>query len=297
MPDDGRIRRALLFMPGDDLKKIAKGSGLGADSVIMDLEDGVALNRKTEARKTILHALWSNEIDFGRTERLVRVNPADTGWQDEDVAATVSGRPDGYVLPKVESAQEVQILSARVAVEERKLGIAEGTIKLLALIETARGVVNLREIAGSDPRLVALLFGAEDLAGSIGAVRSAEGMEVFYAKSAMVIHAAAFNLQAIDSPYIDFRDTDGLRAETEIAVRLGYVGKMAIHPVQVEIIADVFTPSDEEIEYARKLIEAHQEHQQQGIGAFAYEGKMVDMPMIRSAQRILARARAAGRSS
>lgn len=285
-----RLRRALLFMPGDDLKKITRGAGLGVDTIIMDLEDGVALNNKAAARHTVLQALTSKEIDYGTTERLVRVNQPRKGMQAEDVAVTIQGRPDGYVMPKVESAREIQQFSHTLLERELLMGMDVGSIKILAIIETAKGIVNLREIAQADKRLVALLFGAEDLAGDIGATRSREGKEVYYARSAVVIHAAAFDLQAIDTPFVDLSDLDGLRAETAEALQMGYTGKLAIHPKQVGPIVEVFTPTEAEVEAARRLIEAHDAHQAQGTGVFAYEGRMVDMPMIRAAERVLARA-------
>lgn len=290
-----RLRRALLFMPGDSLKKIAKGAALGVDSIIMDLEDGVALNSKAVARETVLQALSSGEIDFGTTEKLVRVNRPHKGLQAEDVDKTIRGRPHGYVLPKVESAREIQQFSHTLLERELLLGFEPGEIKLLAIIETSRGVVNLRDIAHADQRLVALVFGAEDLSSDIGAVRSKAGWEVFYARSALVIHAVAYGLQAIDTPFVDLNNLDGLRDETRTAMEMGYTGKLAIHPNQVQPIVEVFTPSDAEIEAAQKLITSHNAHQESGTGVFAYEGRMVDMPMIRAAERVLARARAAGK--
>lgn len=290
-----RVRRAILIMPGDDPKKIAKGAALGMDSIIMDLEDGVALNNKDKARQVVQQALAAGEIDFGRTERLVRLNQAKKGMQIEDITMTVLGKPDGYVLPKVESAREVQQLSHTLLEREIILGIEPGTIKLIALIETAKGVVNLPQIAQADPRLVALMFGAEDLAGSMGAVRSDHGDEVFYARSAVVLHAAAFGLQAIDTPYIKLNEPEGLRSEAITARQMGYTGKLAIHPTHCDVINEVFTPTDDEIDHARRLIEAHDAKQSEHKGVFVFEGTMVDMPMIRSAENVLARARAAGK--
>lgn len=290
MPANKRVRRALLFMPGDDLKKIRKGAGLSVDSIIMDLEDGVALNNKPAARQTIRQALADPDLDFGRSERLVRINPAEAGWQLEDIAATIEGRPDGYVLPKVESPDEVQHVAALVADHESRLDLPAGSIRLMALIETGLGVVNIKDIAQADDRLVALVFGAEDLAGSIGATRTPEGMEVFYGRSAVVLHAAAFGLQAIDSPFIDLHDHDRLRLESQASIHMGYTGKLAIHPAQVPIITEVFSPTEEQVDWATRLIAAHDAHQAEGAGTFAYEGQMVDMPMIRRAETILARA-------
>jgi len=290
-----RVRRALLFMPGDDWKKIGKGAALGADSIIMDIEDAVAMSNKQVARETIRKALASGELDFGCSERLVRLNPVSIGlWQD-DLEFTFPGKPDGYMLPKVESAEEVRRVSNRLAELERAAGLEVGAIGLLALIETARGVVNLKEIAESDPRLVALAFGAEDLAASVGAIRTLAGAEVAYARSALVVHAAACDLQALDSPCVHLNNPAQLQAEMDSAVGWGYTGKLAIHPAQVEPIQAAFTPPDDAIDQARNLIAAHQAHQQLGTGVFAYEGKMVDQPMIRAAERILAKARAAGK--
>jgi citrate lyase beta subunit len=289
---ENRVRRALLFMPGDDRRKIEKGAGLGVDSIIMDLEDGVALNNKAAARSTIAAAL--REVNFGRAERLVRTNPVSSDWFEDDIALTVEGRPDGYVIPKVELDLQIHDADQRLSEAEREHGWPKGSIALLALIETAKGVVNLKEIADSSPRLQALIFGAEDLAGDLGATRTSEGWEVFYARSAVVLHAKAYGLQAIDTVYVKLDDITGLTAETEQAVRMGYTGKLAIHPRQVEPIQTAFTPTPEEIARARRLIEAHNAQQRAGKGAFELDGKMVDMPMVRAAESILARARAAG---
>ena len=157
------------------------------------------------------------------------------------------------------------------------------------------GVVNLKEIAGADDRLDALIFGAEDLAGDIGAQRTKEGWEVFYARSAVVTHAAAFQLGALDIVHMNFQDLEGLRAEAQEGVRLGYGGKQVIHPNQIEIVQSAYTPSDEEIARAIEIMAAHQAHQEGGKGAFAMDGKLVDMPVVRSAERVLIRARAAGK--
>jgi citrate lyase beta subunit len=279
-----RPRRCLLFMPGDDLKKIQKGISLGVDVVVMDLEDGVAHNRKTEARVTIAAAL--RDLDFGRSERMVRLNPIGSGLEHDDLAAVLPHRPDSLMLPKVEQAEQVQWVSQQL----------EGTsIRLLAIIETARGIVNLKEIATASDRLDALIFGAEDLAGDIGATRTTAGWEVFYARSAVVTHAAAFGLQAIDTLCIDFNDEAALIADAQLGVHLGFSGKLAIHPKQVNVIQTIFTPTDEQIAAAQRLVTAHDEQQAHGTGAFALDGKMIDMPTIRAAQQILAKARAAGK--
>ncbi len=279
-----RPRRCLLFMPGDDRKKIQKGISLGVDSIVMDLEDGVALNRKAEARLTIAQAL--RDLDFGRSERMVRLNPIGSGLEPADLAAILPHVPDSLMLPKVERAEQLQWLDRQLT----------GTsIRVLPIIETARAVVNLHAIATACDRIDALIFGAEDLAGDVGATRTAAGWEVFYARSAVVTHAAAYGLPAIDTLVIDFNDEAALIEDAQFGMRLGFGGKLAIHPKQVNVIQAIFTPSDEQIAQAQRLIEAHDEQQAQGIGAFAVEGKMIDMPAIRAAHQVLAKARAAGR--
>lgn len=287
------IRRALLFMPGDSRRKIEKGAAMSVDSIIMDLEDGVALNNKPAARQIIAAAL--QEVDFGHTERLVRINPVGGSLFAEDIAQTVSARPAGYVLPKVESAEQIQIVSAQLAAAENQFKWPPHSITLLAIIETALGVVALREIAESDPRLSGLIFGAEDLAGDIGALRTLESWEVFYARSAVVIHAKAFGLQAIDTLVTDLTlDDVALVAEAQQSVALGFTGKLAIHPRQVAPIQQAFTPSTEQIAQAQRLIQAHDAQQAVGTGVFELDGKMVDMPMVRAAEAVLERARVAG---
>ena len=286
-------RRALLFCPATEWSRLEKAAGLGADVVILDLEDGVALSRKADARAAAARAL--SELDFGRSERLVRVNPPGLGLL-EDVRATGSVRrpPDGYVLPKIGSAAEVKAFAGLLRRLERRARLRSGTIRILAIIETALGIVNLKEIAGCDPRLVALIFGAEDLCGDMGAVRTREGREVAYARSAVAIHAAARRLQAIDTPFVDLQDEKGLVAQTREALTLGYTGKLAIHPKQIGPIQETFTPRPEEIEEARRLIEEHDRQQARGAGVFVLGGRMIDMPMVRGARAVLARARAAG---
>lgn len=290
---DDRLRRALLFMPGDDLHKIEKGASLGVDSVIMDLEDGVAPNKKVDARQIVFKAL--TELNFGTTEKLVRVNGVATGLTADDIAETIQGRPDGYVLPKVESEEEVRYVIQVLLDSEQKLGYPIGGIKLMVIIESARGVINLPEIANEGSPLVALIFGAEDLASDIGAVRTRQGHEVLYARNAVVLHAAAYGLQAIDTPFVDLNDSEGLKQEAVEAMQMGYTGKLAIHPNQVAPIVEAYTPSPEAIAAAQRLVEAFEIHQAGGTGVFAFEGKMIDMPMIRSAQRVLARAEASGK--
>ncbi|MFZ2358071.1 MAG: CoA ester lyase [Anaerolineae bacterium] len=292
MNETTHLRRAMLFMPGDSLRKIEKAIGLGVDSIVMDLEDGVAFNQKAEARRTVFEALQT--LDFGRSERLVRMNPMGSDLAEPDLRSTIAGRPDGYVLPKAEFAEQVEAVAEFLALEERARGWPAGQIKLLPIVETALGVMNVREIALADARVAALLFGAEDLAGDMGAVRTPAGWEVFYARSAVVMAAKAYRLQAIDQVYFDLNDLDGFEAECRTGRQMAYDGKMVIHPRQVEIAQRVFAPSPEEIERALRIIRAHKEAQSAGLGAFALDGRMVDMPVVRMAEQVLRKAKAAG---
>jgi citrate lyase beta subunit len=254
----------------------------------MDLEDGVAFSQKDAARQTIHQALQT--LDFGKTEKLVRINPVGSALEIDDLKGTIDGKPDGYVIPKVESLEHVRLVDLWLSDQEQLHNWEIGGIKLFALIESAMGMVNIQEITQSSSRLQALMFGAEDLAGSIGAVRSPAMSEVSAARSLVVIYAKAYNLQAIDTPYVDIYNLDGLKAEAEVARQMGYDGKLAIHPSHLPIIEAVFTPSAEEVEKAKKLINAFDGHQAGGTGVFVFEGRMVDMPMIRAARNVLARA-------
>lgn len=288
-----RSRRALLYTPGDDLRKIRKAASLNVDTICLDMEDGVALNHKLEARQTIVEAMHT--LDFGRSEKLVRINAIGSGLEAEDLQAALTHRPDGIVVPKIEHASQVQWVSEQISQAEMHSNWPVGGISLLVGVETAFGIINLREIASADSRLEAIIFGAEDLAGDIGALRSQDAWEVFYARSAVVLHAAAYGLQAIDMVYIDFQDSEGLSREALQAAQMGYAGKQIIHPNQVESVQQAFTPSDEVIAHALRLVEAFHAHQAAGAGAFALDGKMIDMPLLKAAQRQLDRARAAGK--
>jgi citrate lyase beta subunit len=286
-----RARRALLYVPGDDMHKIQKATTLGVDCICLDLEDGVAYNRKSTARTTIAEALET--LDFAPAEKLVRINPVGSGLESADLNAVLPGRPDGIVMPKVRNAEQVHWVCDQLTDFEKQMNWSLGAIGLILLIETAHGVLNLTEIAGAESRLQALIFGSEDLAGEIGAQRTSAGWEIFHARSLVLLHAAAHAIQAIDMVFIDFHDLDGLKAEALQGARLGFNGKQIIHPNQVEIVQAAFTPTNEAVEQARQLIAAYEEHQSAGRGAFALDGKMIDAPLIKSARNVLARARAA----
>jgi citrate lyase beta subunit len=287
-----RARRALLYMPGDDRHKIEKALTLGVDCICMDMEDGTAINRKAEARAAIAKAL--QELDFGSSEKLARINGVGTGLEADDLAAVLPYHPDGIVVPKVESLEQLEWVSERIQIAEREGGWPADSLRMIAIVESALGIVNLKEIA-SHPRLDALIFGAEDFAASLGATRTRNGWEVLYARSSLVTHAAALGLQAIDMVFIDFRDAVNLKIEALQGAHMGFSGKQIIHPNQVGPVQEAFSPRDEEIDYARRLIAAFEAAQKEGSGAIAFEGRMIDLPLVKAAQNVLERAKAAGK--
>ena len=284
-------RRALLYMPGDDRRKIEKATTLGVDCICMDMEDGVAISHKTEARAVIAQAM--KDLDFGNSERCIRINSVGSGFEKFDLAAAIATNPDSVVLPKVETAAQVRSISEYIEIYELSSKLSIGSIRLLVGVETSKGILNLKEIADADKRLDAIIFGAEDYAASVGATRTKNATEVLYARSAVVTACAANDLQAIDMVYIDFHDIEGLRFEAEQGAGLGFSGKQIIHPNQVEVVQEAFTPSAVAIEYAQRVVAAFAASQKEGKGAFALDGKMIDMPLLKNAKKVLDRAKAA----
>ncbi|MCL4268961.1 MAG: CoA ester lyase [Anaerolineales bacterium] len=281
-------RRALLYMPGDSWKMITKSITLGVDSICMDMEDGTAINKKAEARATIAKAL--QELDFGASEKLARINSIGSGWEKDDIEAVLPYHPDGIVIPKVESFEQVDWVSKIIEDAELKNGWQVNSIRILIGVETAKGILNLKEIA-AHPRLDAIIFGGEDFAASIGAVRTKDAVELLYARQAVIVACAAYDLQAIDIVTIDYKDLDALKVESEFGAKLGFSGKQIIHPNQVQVVQEAFTPSDEAIAYAKRIVETFEASQKEGKGAYALDGKMIDMPLLKNAQKVLARAK------
>jgi citrate lyase subunit beta-like protein len=285
-------RRALLYMPGDNWKMITKSVTLGVDSICMDMEDGTAISKKAEARTTISKAL--QELDFGKSEKLVRINSVDSGWEKDDIEAVLPYRPDGIVIPKVESFEQIEWAGRIIETAELKYGWPVNSIRVVIGVETAKGIMNLKEIA-SHPRLDAIILGGEDLAASIGATRTKDAIELLYARQAVIVACAANDLQAIDIVTIDYKDIEALRIESEFGARLGYSGKQIIHPAQVEPVQTAFTPNDQAIADAKRIVETFEASQKEGKGAYSLDGKMIDMPLLKNAQKVLERARAAGK--
>jgi citrate lyase beta subunit len=285
-------RRALLYVPGDDRHKIEKAVTLGVDCICMDMEDGVAPARKPQARTSIAEAL--DQLDFGQSEKMARINSIGSGLETEDLQTVLPHHPDGIVIPKVEELRQIEWVSEWIEAAELKNGWPLNSIRLLADVETAKGILKVDEIA-SHGRLDGLIFGGEDFAASVGATRTPDAVELLYARQSVLTAAAAFSLQAIDMVAIDFKDLAALQRESEYGAGLGFSGKQIIHPAQVEPVQAAFTPSADAIAHARRIVDGFAANKAQGKGAFAMDGKMIDMPLVKNAERILERAKAAGR--
>ncbi len=276
-------RRSVLFTPGDQPDKLRSAPTSGADVVVFDLEDGVAPRKKDRARSVANDVLHDIDPDC---EVCVRVNPTGIA-ADDDLGAVLAGDPrlDSIMLPKVSDADDVETLV-------RLLDEHDADVPVLALIESAAGVLHAEAIA-SAADTDALLFGAEDYAADVGASRTAERTEVLYARQRVVVAASAAGIDAIDTLYTDFEDTDGLRSDTEHGIEMGYDGKMAIHPRQVTVVNYAFTPSDERIAWAERVLAAQDEADAAGEGVFTVDGEMIDAPLVTQAERIIDRAEAA----
>ena len=289
--------RSLLFVPGDSERKLEKGFGAGADVVIVDLEDSVASQNKALAREIAARFIASHRTHTA-SAIYVRVNDLSTGQTDDDLAALISARPDGIMLPKSNSGQDVQHLSAKLRVHEAEYGLADGAIKILPIItETPVGVLAAASYAGASARLAGLTWGAEDLSAALGAraARDEHGRytDVFrHARLTTILAAAAAEVAAIDTVFPNFRDMAAFEAECAEAERDGFTGKMAIHPDQVPVINAAFTPSAEAVRQSAAIVAAFQAAGNPGV--VGIDGKMVDRPHLRLAERLLARARAAG---
>lgn len=289
-----RRRRSIHFVPGGVDKMLNKALGLAADSLILDLEDSVTPERKDAAREEVCE--WLAGADFGRQEKLVRINPMDTEWGRQDLEAVLRHRPDGIVLPKVLDFKAVHAVDQLIKNQEKLAGEDYSDIKLLLIgTEMAEAVFNLQEMVRHE-RVNAVTWGAEDLSVSLGAraKRDADGnyLEVFsLVRSLCLLSAAAAGVQAIDAVYVDIGDGEGLRRDSKAAADMGFTGKLTIHPEQIDIVNEAFTPGRAEVEAAAALVAAFEEHAAEGRMAFRFEGEMVDVPHLKRARQLLARAR------
>jgi citrate lyase subunit beta/citryl-CoA lyase len=286
--------RSLLFVPGDSPRKMEKGMTSGADALIVDLEDSVGANGKAAARGTASAFLKEALAQATRPRIYVRVNALDTGLTDDDLDAVVGAKPDGILLPKAEGGAAVTHLDAKLTAREAINGMPDGKIDIYVLAtETAKALFLAGTYANSSARLKGITWGAEDLSAELGgeANRDAQGnfLDPYrLARSLCLAGAAAAGVPALDTVYVDFKNDAGLRRECEDARRDGFAGKIAIHPGQIPIINEVFTPSAEQIGRAKKIVAAFAA--QPGAGTVGIDGKMYDRPHLAIAKRLLERA-------
>ncbi len=286
-----RLRRTRLYIPGNNPDLMINAGLFGADCIILDLEDSVAPTEKFAARILVRNALLN--LDFGDSERIVRINPLSSPYGKEDIEMIVPALPDTLLIPKCETAADVLGIEKIVEKVEKK-GHIQSPLHFMPLIETAKGVLHAYEIARATLRNVALCFGAEDFSADLGVERSPDGKESFVARSLIVLAAKAAGIQAIDTVFSDVQDVEGLIASTREALALGFDGKGVIHPAQIKPIHQVFSPTVEQIEKARQIVQALQEAEAKGSGVAALGTKMIDAPVAARAEKILARARALG---
>ena len=286
------MRRSLLFLPGNTPNMLINGSCLGADAVIFDLEDAVSPAEKDAARILVRNTM--TYMDFRGCERVVRINGIDTPYWKEDLDEVLPCRPDLILLPKTSSAADIQEADAYITETEKRLGLAAGAVGLVALIETALGVENAFAIASASPRVAALFLGAEDLTADLRCKRTKEGREIEYARTRLVTAARAAGVEVYDTPFTDVNDDEGAEADATLAKALGFTGKASISPRHVEGINRVFSPSKAEIDYAYEVMEAIRLAKEQGKGAVALRGKMIDAPIVERARQTIAMAREMG---
>jgi citrate lyase beta subunit len=288
------LRRSFLFVPGSEERKLAKAPSLGADAVILDLEDGVAEGRKGAARTLIQSFLPAQPMGRG-IEWFVRVNAPHTPHFQADLAASLRAGPTALVVPKVDSPEILHLVDARLADAERESQRPVGGLKLFALIESARGVLDAARIATATPRLAGLILGHVDLSADLGITpgRAGEGI-VQHARCQLVLAARAAGLDVVDTIFLNIQDHAGLRNEAVGAAALGFTGKLAIHPAQLPIIHEAFTPTREQLRRAERIVEAWRLAETEGKGVLALNGDLVERPVVLAEQRVLERARKGG---
>lgn len=288
----GRLRRTMMFVPGNNPGMLKDAHIFGADSVMFDLEDSVSVNQKDAARFMVFNAISS--VDYGKVEVVSRINGLDTPYGKEDIAMLVKAGVDVIRLPKTVTAQDLTDVENEVFENEKKYGLNEGTIKLMAAIEDPLGAINAYDIAKASDRLIGIALGAEDYVRSMKTRRYADGQELFFARTQIVNAARAAGIYALDTVYSDVNNEDGLRKETELIKQLGFDGKSVINPRQIGVVHSIFNPTEAEIENARRIIMAIEEAEKAGSGVVALDGKMIDVPVVKRAERVIEIAKASG---
>jgi len=295
--------RSAMFVPGHRQRMIDKAIGLNADVLFLDLEDGVPPAEKDTARQLIAQSLDREAArpasDLWRPLRFPRINAIGNERMRADLESVLRPGLDGLCLPKVETVEEIRYVDSILEAREEKVGLPKGSVRYIAAIESAAGLINAAAIAAASPRMAALMFGAEDFGKDLGlpTLRVAEASELVYSRSALVIAAASAHIGAIDGVWPDIRDPEGLLKDARQARRLGFTGKSLIHPDQIQVVNDVFRPDEGEVKYARQVVEAFEEAERKGEGAIALGGQLVDLPIVARARRTLAMGAALGVSS
>jgi len=273
---------SLLFSPGSDLRKVQKAFELNANSIVLDLEDSVAPNQKENAREIVTSSL--KNFNRGKKKVGIRINAIDTKYWVLDIEQTIREKPDFYMVPKVNNSNDVYVVEKVIESFEQLYGL-EDKVDLIVTVENSIGLSNIYEIVKASKRIKAISFGKADFSADIGC--EPEYQILFYPRLLTSIAAASVGVSAIDTVYLNFRDLEGLEKEAREAKAMGYLGKAAIHPNQVEVINKVFTPSEKEIEWARKVSMIHEEAINRGLGAITFENQMIDEAVVKKARRIL----------
>lgn len=286
------MRRSMLFLPGNTPNMLINGNCLGADAVIFDLEDAVSPAEKDAARILVRNTM--RYMDFSGCEIIVRINSIDTAFWKQDIDEILPEKPSLILLPKTGTAQDVLQADAYITEIEQKLGLEKNTVGLMPLIETALGVENAYQIASATERVKALFLGAEDLTADLQCKRTKEGREIEYARTRLVVAARAAGVEVYDTPFTDVNDDEGIVTDARLAKALGFTGKASISPRHVEVINSVFSPTQKEVDYAYEVMAAIALAKEQGKGAIALHGKMIDAPIVARAQQTIAMAEALG---
>lgn len=281
----------MMFVPGNNPGMMADAHIYHPDSIMLDLEDSVTMTEKDTARLLVYNALRT--IDYGDTELVVRINPLNTPYGRKDIEAVVKAGVHVIRMPKTEAADEVRDVEREILRHEERLG-CPGRTKIMAAIESALGVVNAYAIATASPRMMGIALGAEDYSASLKTQRTPSGEELRLARETIVVAARAAGIDALDTVFSNLNDMEAFRREVEYIHTLGFDGKSIINPRQIEIVNEVFTPTEKAIDKARAVIEAIKEAEAKGSGVIAVNGKMVDRPVVIRAQRVMEMARAAG---
>ena len=287
-----KLRRTMLYVPGNNAGMVKDAHIYGPDCVMFDLEDSVSLNEKDAARFLIYKSL--KNLDYEGVETVVRINRLDTPFGHEDIKAMVRAKPDIIRIPKTETADDVKHVENFIIEEEKKLRVKKSTIKLMAAIESPLGVLNAYQIATSSSRLVGIAIGAEDYVTNLHTKRSKDGTELLFARSMILNAARAAGIYALDTVFSDVNDEDGFIREVELIKQLGFDGKSIISPRQIFFVHKIFTPSEEEIIGAKKIIRAIKEAESKSLGVISLDGKMIDKPIVDRAQRIIELAKVSG---